>query len=164
MAVANYIPPAFGMAANVGPNIPGTTTPAFVSAFGGNSPSIPTLGPDAKPQLNPLPNSNFPTFGHASPLPNNQPLTFAKDAGWKAQWAWHAPPGVGDAPQSVWQTYYLAPVDAMKGPGDLPRSQINTINMNPQIQNFAMRYQGMAVQGGNILLTGLYTPAPITPY
>jgi hypothetical protein len=163
---ANYIPPAFGMGANVGPKIPGTTQPAFVSAFGGSSAG--KINADINPAKRPLgalPVQNFPRFGHGSPLPNPQPIQPpGSSKGYASSWQWHTPPGVGDAPQHVWTTYYLAPVDNVRGPGDLPISFLNTANMRPMIQNFSMRWQGMPVQGGNILLTGLYTPQPISPW
>jgi hypothetical protein len=165
-----YIPASYGFAANVGPRIPGTTRPAYPLEQGGDSPSKTSLGGlsanENKHPLGALGEFNAPQIGHAAPIPNYQPHTFRKNKGYPGggTWQWHSPPGVGDAPQHVWTTYYLAPVDNIRGPGDMPISYINTARINPTLWNFAMRQLGMPITGGNILLSGLYTPQPITPY
>ena len=79
--------------------------------------------------------------------------------GYTPQWRWVQPPGVGNAPQHIYDVYALVPVDN-RGPGDNPVTFLR-IGVEPVIQNFAMRMQGFAVDGGNFLMTGLYTPAPI---
>lgn len=84
----------------------------------------------------------------------------AKSNGYLPKWSWVAPPGIGDAPQHVWQTYFLAPLDVVKGPGDMPATYFRDWQP-PTFANFAMRWQGMAVDGGNLLMTGLYTPQPL---
>lgn len=164
-ATAVYIPPAFGMGANVGPDIPGTTRPAFITALGGSSPAL--RAADVNPAKIPLGATwayNSPAFGHSTPLPYPPAVDPPSPAGgYSSRWQWHAPPGMGDAPQHVWQTYYLAPISLM-GPGDAPIGVINTTRMNPSIQNFAMRRQGFGVTGGNMLMSGLYTPEPLSPY
>lgn len=83
-----------------------------------------------------------------------------KEDGWSPSWRWVAPPGIGDAPQHVFTTYALAPI-SIEGPGDEPAAYLKIVNAPPIIQNFAMRWQGMPVQGGNFLMTGLYTPQPL---
>lgn len=87
----------------------------------------------------------------------------SKSDGYLPSWAYRQPPGVGDAPQHVWTTYFLAPV-SIDGPGDRPASYLRTIGPPPVIANFAMRWQGMGVDGGNFLMTGLYTPQPLESY
>jgi hypothetical protein len=84
----------------------------------------------------------------------------AKSDGYLPSWKFVAPPGVGDAPQHVWTTYSLIPV-SLDGPGDRPASYFRW-KVPPLMQPFLMRYQGMAVDGGNFLMTGLYTPEPLS--
>jgi hypothetical protein len=83
----------------------------------------------------------------------------AKTDGYLPSWKWKSPPGVGDAPQHVWTTWALIPF-SVDGPGDKPATYLRSIQA-PVVVNFAMRQQGMAVDGGNMLLTGLYTPQPM---
>ena len=83
----------------------------------------------------------------------------AKADGFLPSWVFRAPPGIGDAPQHVWSTWSLIPL-AVDGPGDRPASYLKWFC--PQtVANFAMRWQGMPVDGGSVLLTGLYTPQPM---
>lgn len=79
-----------------------------------------------------------------------------KDDGYLPSWNWVPPPGVGDAPQHVYATFALIPL-SVDGAGDRPASYLRSV-LPPIIQNFAMRWQGMGVDGGSILMTGLYTP------
>lgn len=83
--------------------------------------------------------------------------THDKANGYHPGWRWVSPPGVGDAPQHIYSTYALFPV-AIEGPGDEPATYLKITNAPPIIQNFAMRWQGIPVGGGNFLMTGLYTP------
>jgi hypothetical protein len=87
-----------------------------------------------------------------------QPFHF-KAGGFEPSWRFKQPPGVGDAPQHVYATQTLAPV-SIEGPGDNPASYFRW-KVPPVIANFAMRQQGMAVDGGSFLLTGLYVPQPL---
>jgi hypothetical protein len=83
--------------------------------------------------------------------------------GYAPQWKYIAPLGLQDnsALASIYDIYSLFPVDN-RGPGDNPITYLQ-IGCEPVLQNFAMRMQGIPVQGGNMLLTGLYTPDPIVP-
>jgi len=83
----------------------------------------------------------------------------AKSDGYLPSWKLVLPPGFGDAPQHVWTTYALAPV-SINGPGDVPASYFRTF-VPPVWANFAMRFQGMPVEAGDLLMTGLYTPEPL---
>jgi hypothetical protein len=101
--------------------------------------------------------------GIASPIAYGQGATLSqkqrvhgKEDGWHPSWIWVSPPGVGDAPQHVFATFTLIPL-SVDGPGDRPASYLRSF-LAPIVQNFAMRYQGMAVDGGAFLMTGLYTP------
>jgi hypothetical protein len=85
-----------------------------------------------------------------------QDMVHGKTNGYLPGWHWVPPPGVGDAPQMVYDTFALFPL-SVDGPGDRPATYFKSLQA-PIIQNFAMRWQGMAVDGGNILMTGLYTP------
>jgi len=89
---------------------------------------------------------------------NSQALG-ANPAGYDPTWKFVAPPGFGDAPQHVFSTFTLIPLD-IRGPGDNPFTYLRSF-LAPNVQNFAMRYQGMPVQGGNFLFTSLYTPDPM---
>jgi hypothetical protein len=93
-----------------------------------------------------------------SPVITVQP-TGSPVPGYAPSWGFIMPWGVGDAPQHPWGTRWLAPMDN-RGPGDNTTTFFRTFTP-PIIQNFAMRWQGMAVNGGNLLMTGLYTPAPL---
>ncbi len=83
--------------------------------------------------------------------------------GYAPQWKHMLPLGLMEfsALASVYDVYALAPVDN-RGPGDNPITYLR-IGDEPVLQNFAMRMQGIPVQGGNMLMTGLYTPTPIVP-
>lgn len=94
-------------------------------------------------------------YGHGETISQLQRV-HGKDGGWHPSWNWVAPPGIGDAPQHVFSTFTLIPF-SVDGPGDRPASYLRSY-FAPIVQNFAMRYQGMAVDGGSILMTGLYTP------
>jgi hypothetical protein len=83
----------------------------------------------------------------------------AVPGGYAPSWGFIMPWGVGDAPQHPWGTRWLAPMDN-RGPGDNPATFFRS-TLAPVIMNFAMRWQGMPVTGGNLLMTGLYTPAPL---
>ena len=83
-----------------------------------------------------------------------------KADGYLPSWKFVMPPGVGDPPQHAWSTYSLAPV-SINGPGDSPVTYLRSIGPPLTIANFAMRLQGMPVDGGTFLLTGLYTPQPL---
>jgi hypothetical protein len=73
-------------------------------------------------------------------------------------WKFVPPPGVGDAPQHVFSTFCLTPQD-IRGPGDNPVTFLRTVQP-PLWQNFAMRFNGMPVNGGGPQFTGLYAPSP----
>jgi hypothetical protein len=94
-------------------------------------------------------------YGRGAPLSQKQ-VVHGKDEGWHPSWIWVAPPGIGDAPQHVFATFGLIPF-SVDGPGDRPASYLRSY-LAPIVQNFAMRYQGMPVDGGSFLMTGLYTP------
>jgi hypothetical protein len=79
--------------------------------------------------------------------------------GYMPQWGWRQPPGVGDAPQFVWETYCLAPV-SVDGPGDRPVSFLRS-TLAPILQTLAVTYSGTPIFAGNMLLNGLYTPTPM---
>ncbi|MDR3449787.1 MAG: hypothetical protein P4M15_08625 [Alphaproteobacteria bacterium] len=106
-----------------------------------------------------------PSFGWNDPLGAARAANYqvepvhADSAGYLPSWKFHAPPGIGDAPQHVWATLALFPL-CVDGPGDRPASYFRW-KVPPIMANFAMRYQGMAVDGGNLLMTGLYVPDPL---
>lgn len=114
------------------------------------------------------PDSTIPPVADA---PDNDPLGLARNpaysvepvhanvAGYLPTWKWVSPPGVGDAPQHVWSTFTLIPL-SLDGPGDRPATFFRSI-LPPIWANFAMRWQGMPVDGGSFLMTGLYTPEPL---
>jgi hypothetical protein len=83
-----------------------------------------------------------------------------KADGYIPGWRFVPPPGIGDAPQHPYTTYSLIPF-SVEGPGDEPATYFKNVNAPPIIQQFAMRQQGMGVTGGNLLMTGLYTPQPL---
>lgn len=94
-------------------------------------------------------------FGNGAPV-IQQDQVHGKSGGYLPAWLWVPPPGIGDAPQHVYSTFSLYPL-SVDGPGDRPASFFRSI-LPPVIQAFAMRWQGMAVDGGSLLMTGLYTP------
>jgi hypothetical protein len=81
------------------------------------------------------------------------------EAGYLPSWKFVAPPGVGDAPQHVFSTWTAFPL-SLDGPGDKPATYLR-IGQQQTIANFAMRWQGIPAAGGNVLMTGLYTPMPM---
>jgi len=83
----------------------------------------------------------------------------ASGKGVNPSWKWVAPPGIGDAPQMVYTAFQLAPW-SIDGAGDRPAAYLKSYQP-PVVANFAMRWQGMPVGGGSVLLTGLYTPTPM---
>jgi hypothetical protein len=80
--------------------------------------------------------------------------------GYAPSWKYVPPPGIGDAPQHVWSTFSLIPV-SIDGPGDRPAGYLRSY-LAPIVQNFRALYNGIPIEGGNFLLTGLYTPQPLT--
>jgi hypothetical protein len=112
----------------------------------------------AQPQVPPMGAFNDPLGAARAAAYQTEPV-HAKSDGWLPSWRFKQPPGVGDAPQHVWATFSLYPLD-IRGPGDNPVTYLR-IGGPPIVANAALRYQGMAVEGGNFLLTGLYTPAPL---
>jgi len=110
----------------------------------------PTMTPDAAP-----------AFGSLAPvgaLSQVQPV-HSKSSGYLPSWVFRAPPGFGDALQHVFATFTLIPF-SVDGPGDRPVSYLRSL-IPPTIANFAMRQQGMPVDGGSLLMTGLYVPQPL---
>jgi hypothetical protein len=102
-----------------------------------------------------------PAFGDLSPggaLSQSQPV-HSKADGYLPSWKWVAPPGIGDALQHVFSTFTLIPF-SVDGPGDRPVSFLRSL-VPPTVANFAMRWQGMPVNGGSVLMTGLYAPQPL---
>lgn len=92
--------------------------------------------------------------------PSQYQPSAVKGAAWVPSWKFVPPPGYGDAPQHVWATLELIPF-SIDGAGDRPVSYLRSF-VAPIIQNFQMRFNGMPIEGGNLLLTGLYTPEPLT--
>ena len=96
----------------------------------------------------------------ASRAPVYQAERFHVDhAGFEPAWRYVQPPGVGDAPQHAFATRVLAPV-SLDGPGDRPASYFRW-KVAPVVAHAAMRMQGMAVDGGGFMMTGLYVPQPL---
>lgn len=97
------------------------------------------------------------------PLPRSQSLAGGgrtiTGPGPYPTWRFVSPPGVGDAPQHVYTSIQLAPF-SIDGPGDRPASYLRSF-LAPVLQNFAVTKVGRPVEGGNLLLSGLYTPAPM---
>ena len=81
-------------------------------------------------------------------------------AGYVPSWRFVQPPGVGDAPQHVFTTFCNIPLD-WRGAGDNPASYLRS-TCAPIWQNQVLINQGVPVAGGDLLLTGLYTPSPMT--
>jgi hypothetical protein len=77
-------------------------------------------------------------------------------------WSWVAPPGIGDAPQQVWKTYWLAPY-SMKGPGDNPMDMRRSLQPAPVASGFTATLFGQPVDGGQYLFRALSLQNPITP-
>lgn len=83
----------------------------------------------------------------------------SQGAGYIPTWGFVAPPGFGDAPQHTYTTYATIPVDT-RGTGDNPATMLHSVQA-PTYQNQVLINQGQPIQGGNLLLTGLYTPSPM---
>ena len=83
-----------------------------------------------------------------------------KSDGYLPKWKFVQPPGVGDAPQWVWDTFSLIPFD-LNGPYDAPMAFLKTLQPFG-LAPFAMRWQGMAIETGEPLMYGLTEPNPAT--
>jgi hypothetical protein len=77
-------------------------------------------------------------------------------------WKWVAPPGIGDAPQQVWQTYWLAPY-SLKGPGDNPADMRRSVQPAPVAVGFNATLFGQPVDGGQYMFRALSLQNPIAP-
>ena len=119
---------------------------------------IPEQDPQGADPTSPQSQANDP-LGLARQAAYNVEPVHAKSGGWLPSWKFVPPPGVGDAPQHVWTTFTLIPL-SVDGPGDRPATYFRSLQP-PVIANFAMRWQGMPVDGGSMLLTGLYAPQPM---
>ena len=124
------------------------------------APAAPPVGmPDSAIIPEDDPYDNDPLSIARNPAYTVEPI-HSKVDGYLPSWKWVSPPGVGDAPQHVYSTFTLIPL-SVDGPGDRPVTFFRSI-LPPIWANFAMRWQGMAVDGGSMLLTGLYTPEPMS--
>lgn len=135
----DMVPPLSLMQAQLGPL-------AALVAGAGDEPGLPT------PHKAPLPTvQNFWPSGAAPGRVNYQ-----------STWKWKAPPGIGDAPQQVWSTYWLAPQD-FRGPGDVPMGVRACYQPTPSMQPYYATLFGRPVDGGSYLMRQLSANLPILP-
>jgi len=74
--------------------------------------------------------------------------------GYKPTWVWRAPPGIGDAPQFVWDTFTIPP-SSVEGVGDCI---LRSIKINQQPSFIGMQY----LQNGIPQIAGSYHSGPLT--
>lgn len=74
-------------------------------------------------------------------------------------WKFVAPPGVGDAPQHVYNTFALIPFDIC-GPGDMPTSYLVSLQ-KPVVQDQYVNFSGYAINSGGFELSPLWAPEPV---
>ena len=73
-------------------------------------------------------------------------------------WKWVAPPGVGDAPQHVYNTYALLPFN-IQGPGDQPIAFLSDY-VQPVWLDQHINLWGSPIYSGGFEMSPLWTPEP----
>ena len=74
-------------------------------------------------------------------------------------WNWVPPPGIGDAPQHVFNTFAIIPFN-IEGPGDEPFQFLSHYQPMQVTQHLAVNRSGYPARSGDFALNPLWTPSP----